>query len=212
MFHSKFSFLRYGLSFLLLVGAFAFTTPALAQDGASFSEGGKHRTLKRTTLALEYVSWEELLRIDSGTQLDNAYANFYGNALSIEREVYHSLRSGAAFSAAFLFGQANAGGTQTTLTYQTSTNKWYGGMATARYSYRLAPTINVSIGPMALVRRMSWPKEGTTYSLKSGSDFNLGLLGEVGAQLSRSLVARLEMGTLSFRATTYWSVGLGYMY
>jgi|GEM_PF-2388234 len=217
MFHSKFLLLTKKIvkriAPTLLIGGIFFSHMASAEELNSLDEFPEtHKTQQFTTISLEYLSWEELLRIDSGSQLDNAYANFYGNGLSFERETYSSLRSGVALSAAFLFGQANAGGTQSVLTYQTSFKKWYGGMVTARYTYRMTPTITTSVGPMALLRKISWPDNGTGYSLKSGSDVNLGLLGELGLRMTKSWEARLEMGTLAFRASTYWSVGLGYKY
>lgn len=211
MFHFNLSF-RQSLALLVLLGGVLAGLTAQADALESTETISTPKTLQFTTISLEYLSWEELLRVDSGSQLDNAYANFYGNGISVDHEVYHSSRAGVAYTAAFLFGQANAGGTQTTLPYQTSFKKWYGGLVSARYSYRMTPTITVSAGPMALVRKMSWSDEGTGYSLKSGADLNVGLLGELGLRLTRKWEARLEMGSLFFKASTYWSVGLGYKY
>jgi hypothetical protein len=208
MFHFNLS-LRQSLALLVLLSGMLLGHSVQADELESVDTISTPKTLQFTTISLEYLSWEELLRVDSGTQLDNAYANFYGNGISIDHEIYHSSRAGVAYTAAFLLGQANAGGTQTTLTYQTSFKKWYGGLASARYSYRMTPTTTVSAGPMALVRKMSWPDEGTGYSLKSGADLNVGLLGELGLRLTRKWEARLEMGTLFFKASTYWSVGRG---
>lgn len=205
MFHYK------KLSRLILVFALlGFGAKSFAQEQTSTEQLPRHASF--TTISLEYVSWEELMRIENGAVSDNAYGQFFGNALSFERETYNSVRSGVAFSGAFLFGKANGGGTQTTLTYQSSQQSWMGAMASARFSYRMTPTVTASIGPMALYRHLSWADEGTGFSIKSGADLNLGILGELGLRIWPKWETRMEMGTLAFRASTYWSIGLGYKY
>jgi hypothetical protein len=207
MFHFKAKFIPIVSALLILISFSA----AHAQESAAFSMEKIPRYLRESTISLEYLSWQELMRIDSGTQTDNAYADFFGNALTYEHENYHG-QDGYAFSGSFLFGKANAGGTQSILTYETSQRSWIGFSATARYAHRLTPTVTASIGPMAMYRHVTWPDEGTGNSLKSGSDLNLGILGELGLRLFPQWEVRMEMGTLAFRASTYWSIGLGHKY
>lgn len=181
---------------------------AQESDGESTASMGE---LKLTTVSLSYLSWTEFVDLDDGTFTDRAYANFYGNALAIERESFTG-RHGYALEGALLMGQANAGGTQTVITYQTSYQKWTGLMATARYAYRVSPQITMSIGPLALSRQMNWPSEGTNVDVKSGSPMNFGILGDLRLRLTRDWELKQTIGTLAFKASTIWSLGVGYKF
>lgn len=198
------------LSIALLVPTLFATSHAWAQaaDGESSVPSG---STALTTVSLSYVSWTEFVDLDDGTFTDRAYANFYGNALAIERESYRG-RHGYALDAALMTGQANAGGTQTVITYQTSYQQWMGGLATARYAYRVSPQITMSIGPMALTRQMKWPDEGTNVDVKSGSTLNFGVIGDLRLRLVREWELKQTIGTLAFKASTFWSLGIGYKF
>lgn len=205
MFHSNF--------FLLVFVFCSLSFHAFSQESSSVFENDKNDpALALKTVSLSYVSWTEFVDLDNGTLTDQAFANFYGNALSFEKETYFSPRFATVFEAAFMFGQANAGGSQTVITYQTSYQKWWGGEASARFAYRLSPQITMSAGPLVLVRQISWPDQGTSVDIKSGAPINFGFLGDLRMRLNRNWEIRQTIGTLTFKASTIWSLGIGYKF
>lgn len=186
---------------------------ALAQEGNNIFENEKEfasRQLK--TVSLSYVSWTEFVDLDNGTVTDRAFASFYGNALSFEKEISYSPRFGTILEAAFLFGQANAGGSQTVITYQTSYQKWWGFEASARFAYRLSSQIAMSVGPLVLARQISWPNQTPGVDMKSGAPINFGALADLRMRLNRNWELRQTIGTLTFKASTLWSLGIGYKF
>ncbi len=205
---------RSNLSFVFSLMVFClFSIQALAQDANNLFESEKDfASLPLKTVSLSYVSWTEFVDLDNGTVTDRAFANFYGNALSFEKETYYSQRFGTALEAAALFGQANAGGSQTVITYQTSYQKWWGIEASARFAYRLSPQITMSIGPMVLARQISWPTQTVGVDMKSGAPINFGAIADLRMRLNRTWELRQTIGTLTFKASTIWSLGIGYKF
>lgn len=176
-----------------------------AQRKTSDSRSYTHRTI-----ALSYISWTELVDFTSATNTDRGFANFYGNALSYEVAPYVR-HSGMNYQVDFLFGQANVGGSQTVLTYQESYKKFLGVMAQARFAYRLDTKITMSAGPLVMFRQVSVPDvNGVTPTV--GAMTNFGVTGVVGARLGKNWELRQSFGTLAFKASTIWSLGLGYKY
>jgi hypothetical protein len=162
------------------------------------------------TFAVSYITWVETVDL-SKTVTDSAFASFYGTAFTFEKETYEAKRRGFAFDLSLISGQAGAGGTNTILTYQKSNVNWFGASASARIAYRLSPQITLSAGPMALYRNLDWPDIDGVQAI-SGSPVNLGFIGDVRMRLSRGWEIRQTIGRLAFRATTIWSLGIGYKF
>jgi hypothetical protein len=164
-----------------------------------------------STFAVSYVTWLETVDLTKNIT-DSAFANFYGTALTYEKENYEARRRGFAFDVSFIAGQANAGGLPNqTLAYQKANVNWFGASASGRIAYRLSPQITMSVGPMILYRNLVWPDIDGVQAI-SGSPVNLGFIGDVRMRLSRGWEIRQTIGRLAFRATTIWSLGIGYKF
>lgn len=187
-----------------------FSHAALSQENESAQVQDSSRPYTHRTIALSYISWTELVDFTSATTTDRGYANFYGNSLSYEIAPY-TKRSGMNYQADFLFGQANIGGSQSAVTYQESYKKMMGLMLQARFAYRLDTKISFSLGPLLLARQVTVPDvNGVTATV--GNDVNWGMMGAVSARLGKNWELRQSLGTLAFKASTIWSIGLGYKY
>lgn len=209
----RFNFIR--LVFILLLTAGAFSQ-AQAQSARSAQPGSpqakKSRPVELETASVAYISWTEFVDLDNGTTTDKAFANFYGLSFNYKTENFKG-RWGDTIEYTLAMGQANAGGSQTQITYQTNYKSWYGAMAAYRLAYRLSPQITLGIGPNVLGRQVKWPSEGNAnLSVKSGADFNAGLLAEVSYRLNPRLEVRQMIGTLAFKASTIWALGLGFKF
>src|SRR6476661_7016537 len=136
---------RFNLLFVVLI---LLTSIAHAQeeDQLNLEPKSSGSRLSLSTVAVSYMSWTEFVELKSGAVKDDTYSNFYGMALSYEKEFY-SRRWGSAFEVSALFGQANAGGSQSLITYQTNYRSWLGAEASYRLAYRHTPQVTFSIGP-----------------------------------------------------------------
>lgn len=169
----------------------------------------KKVTLK--TVSFSYLSWTEFLSLDNGTSADEAYASFYGTALTYEKESYRN-RKGTLVSGSLILGQANGGGTQTGITYQKANQKWLGLMAEYKYAYRLTQQITMAGGPLVLFRQIDWEKPAGITEVKSGAQINLGAMLDLRIRFNPRWELRQTFGTMAFKASTIWSVGMGYKF
>ncbi len=205
MSHSK-SLYKFVFIFLSLFPLFSFSQ----SNESAIEKSSAENSYTHKTIALSYISWTELVDFTSASNADRGFANFYGNALSYEVAPYIR-HSGMNYQVDLLFGQANVGGSQTVLTYQESYKKFLGAMAQARFAYRLDTKITISAGPLVLFRQVSIPDaNGVTPTV--GATPNFGAIGVVGARLGKNWELRQSFGTLAFKASTIWSLGLGYKY
>lgn len=180
-------------------------------ETTSSSNNDLNKTYIRRTWALSYISWTEMVDFENGSNTDQGFANFYGNSLSYEFESFKKRNSGLSYEADFLFGQTNIGGSQSRLTYQESYKKFMGIMAQAKYVYRPNSAITFSAGPLVLFRQVT-VADVNGVTAKVGNPFNFGLIGSLGARLGKNWELRQSFGTIMFKASTIWSVGLGYKY
>jgi hypothetical protein len=197
----------FSILILCLVSSFAFSQ----EEAENTSNDKLAKSFTRSTVSISYMSWTEQVDFESPANVDRGFANFYGNAISFEREIYNKKRTGFALEAGILSGLANVGGSQRILVYQDSYKKYLGAMASARYAYRHSSVLTFSIGPMALYRQVTIPVLNGV-SAKSGNDLNYGLLAEMAVRLGENLEFRQSFGTLSFKASALWSLGLGYKF
>lgn len=207
MFHSKKIFI---LILLQLFVSFSWAQED-DDDAAGTTARASRRGQEYKTFTVSYTSWTEFVDLENNGVSDSTYANFFGAQLTYEKENYIG-RYGTAKEASLLFGQANAGGRQNILTYQTNYRSWYGAEASYRGAYRLSPQIVMSAGPFLLARYVTWPSEGTTITVNSGSALNLGALADVKLRLTPRWEIRQMIGTMFFKASTIWSLGFGYKF
>lgn len=163
------------------------------------------------SLTLGYTTWVEQMNIDDGTSNVKDVAQFIGTSLGFSREKFGTKGSwGHVAEVAALFGQANGGGTQAQIAYQKSHQAWVGGEASLRLAYRLSPSIVFSLGPLVLVKKISWPTETPNLTVNSGASTNTGALADLKFYLSDHWELRQSVATLATRASTLWSLGFGY--
>ncbi len=162
------------------------------------------------SFGVSYLSWTENVQLDNGNNTDQAFANFYGNSLFYEKQFPTSNENGYSVELGMLAGSANAGGTQTSLTYQKSYIKWWGAESTVRASHQLSSHIVLSAGAMAMYRALTWPDQINGLKVNSGADFNLAALLDLKMLLGSNLYLKNTLGTMAFKATTYWALAVGY--
>lgn len=182
------------------------------QSWAQTTEGQQPRTVNMKTFAVSYLNWTEAMNIELNGATAKDWSNFYGIEVTLEKESYVR-RWGSEYSGSLILGQANGGGSQTAIAYQANYRDWMGAEATYRLGYRISPQISMSVGALALFRSVSWPDDPATGAkATSGSQTNFGLIGTVSYRLNREFELRQTLGTFASKATTLWSVGLGYKF
>jgi len=189
---------------------------ALAQESSSDKEsqrGHPKVPTAYTTVSVSYFSWQEQLTLTSGASKDHGLVNLFGDGFSIEHENYFKPHHGTIMEGSFLYGQATAGGTQSTLPYTTTNIKWTALQASYRYSYRWTTAVATSIGLMAVDRQLSLPTNtATNTSAEAGPSLNYGILIDFKLRPAEHWQLRQMIGTLATQATTYWSLGFGYQF
>jgi hypothetical protein len=201
----------YRFKLLFLISFFAALVAHAQEEMPDVKASDKSNLLNLTTVSVSYLSWTEFVDLDNGLVVDRSYANFYGVALAYEKENFDK-RWGTSIEGSVLSGQANAGGTQTAITYQTSYHNWYGASASYKLAYRLSPQITLAVGPAAIYRNIKWPVEGTNITVTSGAPLNVAAIFDLRIRMTRQWEIRQTIGTLAFKASTIWSLGLGYKF
>lgn len=196
------------LTLLSLIFVLIKPLPVIAEETSTTTAVVKMKADR--SFGLSYLSWTENLQLDNGNNTDQAFANFYGNSLFYEKQFPTSTENGYSIELGMLAGSANAGGTQTSLSYQKSYVKWWGAESTARLSHQLSSHVVLSAGAMALYRTLTWPDQINGLSVKSGADFNLAALLDLKMNLSQNLYLKNTLGSMAFKATTYWALAIGY--
>ena len=203
------------ISIICLILACSFS--ALAQsEGDSTSELEAVTTptpqTKISSFNVSYMSWSEMVDLDSGLIADNTkHSNFFGLAIGYEKARFNR-RWGNVLEGSVLFGQANIGENAGSIAYQKNYVKWTGVSGSYRLAYRVTSPLTVTIGPMILARQVKWPDAPANTDIKSGSDINFGLIADIQIRLSQKIDLKQTLGTLAFKASTYWSLGVGYRF
>ncbi len=167
---------------------------------------------KSKAVTFNYMSWTEFVDLDNGTVVDNSkHANFFGAGLGYQMEKFNQ-RMGTIGEAGLIFGQAHIGENSGAISYQKNYVKWTGASASYRIAYRMGAPVTLSAGPILLARQITWPDAPANTDIKSGSDVNLGVIGEIKVLLGKQWELKQSLGTLAFKAATYWSLGLGFRY
>jgi hypothetical protein len=167
---------------------------------------------KSSHLIFSYLSWNELVDIQSSFAEDNTkHADFFGAALGYEKENIGA-KWGTVFEGDFLFGQANIGEPSGSIPYQKNYVKWQGLMGSYRLAFRFNEQVIMTVGPLILGRQVEWPDQPADTEVKSGNPINFGVIADVRFMLSKRLEVRQTLGTLAFKAATLWSLGIGYKF
>jgi hypothetical protein len=202
------------LSLILLISGFAFAQEEeeQAEPVSILNEDSLQTTSKARAVTFTYMSWMELVDVDNGAIVDNTkHATFFGAGIGYEQEKFNK-RFGWLGEASYIFGQSHIGETSGAISYQKNYVKWMGASASARFAYRLGAPVTVSAGPIVVARQITWPDLPANTDVKSGADLNLGAIVEAKVLLNPNWELKQSIGTLAFKAATYWSLGLGYRY
>lgn len=163
-------------------------------------------------VSLSYFSWGETVTLTQGSAVDHTHSNMLGNSLTLDWEHYYSARWGFDLLASFLYGVADVGGTQHAVSYNLVNQNWKGFGGSAHMAYRLSKWAIVSAGPLAILRDLTLPMGPSGAVADFGSKMDYGATVALKMRLSDWLDIREEVGNLMKRRSTYWSVGLGYMF
>lgn len=180
---------------------------------------GPHRAPAQTfheranfNIEFSFISWKEQLSLLGGGDSQKDYGDYFGNAVLVEYEHYWAPHWGTIAEFGFLTGLANLGGSQSHIPYQHSDVEWWGFKGSYRGAYRLSSAIATSIGPIFLYRKIDLPSSPGGVDVNSGESFNYGAAVDLRLLLNSHLEIRTEIGGLFEKASTLWSVGLGYKF
>ena len=168
---------------------------------------------QRWMVSVAYVSWQEQMSLTSGATSDFGFADFSGNAITLQRKFFApESHHGFLAEGGLLYGAMTAAGAGGVLSYNVSNISWTGVEASVKYFYRLSAQASVAVGPLALSRQVSYPTVGTGTSGTSGASVNFGGLVEARAFLWPRGELILGIGKLIQNAAGLWSLGLGYSF
>lgn len=159
-----------------------------------------------SSLGIGYFSWTEILDA-TGAGTFKGFSSFYGNSIYYR---YNTRGSKDFIESSILVGKYTSVFPSFGL-YTTENKNFMGLMSSYRKSLELSPQVYISAGPLILLRNVKYTAP-IGYEVKSGSDLNLGLLAEIQFQLTPKIEVKQSMGTLFFKARTFWSLSLGYNY
>lgn len=161
-------------------------------------------------LSFSYYNWAERMKMSGNGLEADAPVNLAGVGLQFDYLTTNKNR-GWLYSAAILSGSGTGGSTQTNPAYLASYQPFFGLMGSAAYFFRVEKRVYLEIGPMLLYRSLKWPDSAGNVAT-SGSDINGGVTANLRVRLFRNLDYCQSMGTLLVKASTIWSLGLGYRF
>ena len=164
------------------------------------------------SFSINYTTWVEQMTLANSATQANDFAQLIGIGLCFNRERFSRSSWGTLAEFTLLSGQANGGGSQTAIAYQKSHLNWSGAAASYRLAYRLTSSVLFSLGPIAIFRKISWPTDSADLTVQSGQDINFGALVEMKFLLNPHWQLIQSFGALQSKASSLWSLGLGYYY
>lgn len=194
--------------FIFLCGIFL-TSWGFAQEQIVKRKPAQVLMADHLRVEVSYISWKEFVDVEPSAAQPRTYGDFVGNALTLEYEHYFVPRWGHVFEGSLMFGQANVGSTPT---YQAGNINWWGVRGSYRGVYRFSTQISSSAGVLVLNRQIDYPSEVGVTDVKSGAQVNFGLLADLSYQLTPHWLIRQEIGGLFVKASTLWSLGVGYKF
>lgn len=165
-------------------------------------------------LTVSFMSWQEILTLSDAFSTIEVPANIFGNIIAYNHQKYFNVRNGTVFEIGFFSGTANQGGAQTDLGYAPTQILCRGFLASYRYAFRLSNAATISFGPHVLFRQLEWPHDpgaGAT-DAKSGTPINYGALFGLDVRLGKTWSLEQRIASMGVKATTLWSLGLGYKF
>jgi hypothetical protein len=163
-------------------------------------------------LTLAYFSWTEPVSFAGGGQNDTGTALVFGNSLSFERVLLRHERFELTANVSALLGVANAGGTQTNLSYHLSAQPWWGIGLGAQAGYKVASEITASIGVTGLWRHLELPTDPTGISASMGPSFQPLINSSLRLKVFGDFDIQEELGFLLASQSTYWALGAGFAF
>jgi hypothetical protein len=156
-----------------------------------------------------YISWKEFVEVEPSSAEASTYGDFIGNAVSLIYEHYYVPRWGTILEGSLLFGMANLGSAPG---YQAGNLNWWGVSASYRGLYRFSPQVSSSLGVLLLNRQIDYPSQTGVTDVSSGAELNYGLVMDLNYMLTPNWLIRQEVGGLFVKASTLWSIGVGYSF
>lgn len=161
-------------------------------------------------LSFSYYNWSERMSISGGGLENDAPANI--SSLGVQMDFLTTNKdSGWLYSAAILTGTGTGGSTSGTPAYFASYQPFFGLMGSGGYFFRVEKRVYLELGGLMLYRSLKWPDAAGNTS-KSGADLNFGATANIRIRLFRNLDYCQSIGTLLSKASTIWSLGLGYRF
>ncbi|QDK39357.1 porin family protein [Bdellovibrio sp. NC01] len=195
--------------FILFFVINVFVMTAHAQEQVVHRRPAQALMANHFRVEVSYISWKEFADVEPAATQPKTYSDFIGNALTGEYEHYFLPRWGAVAEGSLMFGQANLGAIPN---YQAGNVRWWGIRASYRGVYRFSTQVASSAGVLVLNRQIDYPSQTGVTDVKSGAQVNYGLIADLTYQLTPSWLIRQEIGGLFVKASTLWSIGLGYRF
>lgn len=161
----------------------------------------------RSSVGVQVVTWIESLRLEQGSSITKDNANFYGTALSFEKDLTKG-RWGIGSTAGVMFGRANGGG-DNSLDYNSGRLAWTGGILGLRSYYRWSGQVATGLQLPLLIRQVTWPTENNTKA-SSGNTLNYSLLFEIKIRINKKWEMSSAIGPNSSQGGSFWRAGLNW--
>lgn len=161
-------------------------------------------------LSFNYYNWAERMKMTGNNLEADAPVNVAGVGIQFDYLTSNKNR-GWLYSAAILTGSGTGGSTATNPAYLASYQPFFGVMGSTAYFFRMERRVYLEVGPMLLYRSLKWPESAGNIAT-SGSDINAGVTANLRIRLFRNLDYCQSIGTLFVKASTIWSLGLGYRF
>ena len=156
-----------------------------------------------------YFSWLEEMKLRNATTQESAFAALSGTSLHLERR-WAGERFGFAADLSILYGLAT-GGSSSALGSSVRSSVFWGVRAVPRGEWYLSPQVAFATGPLMSYRNLDWDSRSAALTVESGSDFNVGALGQIRIRLSPRWEIRQEVGGYFDKARTLWALGVDYL-
>jgi hypothetical protein len=163
-------------------------------------------------ISFSYLNWSERLQLSKADSSVDTPANFAAIGIQYER-ILTRLQKGWKYSGTLFFGQGSGGRADilSPIPYFASYRPTFGFIGEYGYFTRIGKRLYLEASPILLYRQMQWP-EANGVSTVSAPEINLGITFNLRARITKRLDYCQSIGTLFFKASAIWSIGLGYRY
>ena len=159
------------------------------------------------TVELGIVSWPETVSITDGSGSYQGIAQFYSFSLGYANRTYRP-NDGIFWEAYLLWGKADIGSTESTLTYFQKRAAMYGFGANYGWFYRPeSKKVNIGVSAVVQNRHATWT-EPTGVTVGNKDLFSLGATLEMRWRLTEKLAFNNRIGQLSGQKSAIWMLNL----